>query len=306
MSVANAVVAELAARLSKAVADRTAIEQLTVEHPEFDLATAYRSSGHRGHDVGGRRCSRRGRFYGRRARSRRACRIRLAHRARAAAADGRARHLPRSGRGEALGTELSSVRGTRDLPLCVAPSADRLGRRPVTLACMVVITVGMLLSAASQSAGQLGAFRVLTGIGIGGILATSIVIAAEYSSRRWRGLAVSLNSAGYAIGATVGGLLAVLLIDQFGWRTVFLVGGVLSAAALPLTWWAGPRRAAHHRCRHHRDVLIGGSAGINRHGGGDGRALRRRGSDPRRPRVMRRRPARAWRSVDRGTCRPGY
>ena len=48
------------------------------------------------------------------------------------------------------------------------------------------------------------------------------------------------------------------------------------------------------------------SAGINRLGGGDGRALRRRASNPRRPRVMRRRPARAWRSVDRGTCRPGY
>src|SRR6266498_4420851 len=48
------------------------------------------------------------------------------------------------------------------------------------------------------------------------------------------------------------------------------------------------------------------SAGINRHEGGDGRALRRRASDPRRPRGMRRRPVRAWRSVDRGTCRPGY
>jgi hypothetical protein len=31
-----------------------------------------------------------------------------------------------------------------------------------------------------------------------------------------------------------------------------------------------------------------------------------RASDPRRPRVMRRRPVRAWRSVDRGTRRPGY
>ena len=54
------------------------------------------------------------------------------------------------------------------------------------------------------------------------------------------------------------------------------------------------------------DGTLWESAGINRHGGGDGRALRRRASDPRRPRVMRRRPARAWRSVDRGTCRPGY
>ena len=48
------------------------------------------------------------------------------------------------------------------------------------------------------------------------------------------------------------------------------------------------------------------SAGINRHGGGDGRALRRRASVPRRPSAMRRRPARAWRSVGMGTCRPGY
>jgi transposase len=55
-----------------------------------------------------------------------------------------------------------------------------------------------------------------------------------------------------------------------------------------------------------RQLQFGESAGINRHGGGAGRALRRRGSDPRRPRVMRRWPARAWRSVDRGTCRPGY
>jgi len=48
------------------------------------------------------------------------------------------------------------------------------------------------------------------------------------------------------------------------------------------------------------------SAGINRHGEGDENALRRRGSDPRWPRVMRRRPQGRRRSVDRGTCRPGY
>ena len=47
-------------------------------------------------------------------------------------------------------------------------------------------------------------------------------------------------------------------------------------------------------------------AGINRHGEGDERALRRRGSDPRWPRVMRRRPQGRRRSVGRGTCRPGY
>lgn len=118
--------------------------------------------------------------------------------------------------------------------LFVAPFADRIGRQPTILVCLVIASAGMLMSAASQNAVQLGLCRVLTGIGIGGVLAGSNVIAAEYASRRWRGLAVSLNSLGYATGATVGGLLAVMLVSGSGWRSVFLVGGLLTFAAIPL------------------------------------------------------------------------
>src|SRR3954447_17818150 len=53
-------------------------------------------------------------------------------------------------------------------------------------------------------------------------------------------------------------------------------------------------------------LLMYGGAGINRHGEGDGRALHRRSSDPRWPRVMRRRSRGRRRSVDRGTCGLGY
>ncbi|MET9514871.1 MFS transporter [Streptomyces sp. NPDC002994] len=119
----------------------------------------------------------------------------------------------------------------------VAPWADRIGRRPVILGCLAVAAVGMLLSSVSQSPVQLGALRVLTGVGIGGVLAGSNVIAGEYASRRWRGLAVSLNSTGYAIGATVGGLLAVGMIGEFGWRSVFLTGGLATAVAVPLAFF---------------------------------------------------------------------
>src|SRR5215216_1787055 len=49
-------------------------------------------------------------------------------------------------------------------------------------------------------------------------------------------------------------------------------------------------------------LLLYGGAGINRHGEGDERALHRRSSDPRWPRVMRRRSRGRRRSVDRGTC----
>lgn len=118
--------------------------------------------------------------------------------------------------------------------MLLAPWADRIGRRPLILLCLVLAAAGMLLSGISQSMLQLGMLRVITGIGIGGILASSNVIASEYASTRWRGLAVSLNSTGYAIGATGGGLAAVVLIDQLGWRSVFLFGGVCTAALIPV------------------------------------------------------------------------
>ena len=89
--------------------------------------------------------------------------------------------------------------------LFLAPWADRIGRRPLILLCLAVSGTGMLLSALSQTPVQLAFLRGLTGLGIGGILASSNVIASEYASKRWRGLAVSLQSTGYALGATLGG-----------------------------------------------------------------------------------------------------
>ncbi len=124
--------------------------------------------------------------------------------------------------------------------MLLAPWADRIGRRPMILLCLGIAGSGMLLSAMSTSATQLGLLRVLTGVGIGGILASSNVIGSEYASNRWRGLAVSLNSTGYALGATVGGLLAVALIGSFGWRSVFLFGGVVTLVAIPLVFLCLP------------------------------------------------------------------
>lgn len=71
--------------------------------------------------------------------------------------------------------------------LFIAPWADRLGRRPLILLCLALSGIGMLLSSLSQSPLQLATLRGLTGLGIGGILASSNVIASEYASKRWRG-----------------------------------------------------------------------------------------------------------------------
>lgn len=114
--------------------------------------------------------------------------------------------------------------------LTLAPQADKFGRKPVILLSLVVVSVGMILSSFSTSALELGVLRFITGLGIGGILASSNVLTSEFSSAKWRSLTISLQSAGYGIGATGGGLVSMYLIKAYGWQSVFLFGGLLSTA----------------------------------------------------------------------------
>lgn len=140
--------------------------------------------------------------------------------------------------------------------LFIAPWADRFGRRPLILGCLLLSGVGMLLSATSHSPLQLALLRGLTGLGIGGILASSNVIAAEYASRRWRGLAVSLQSTGYALGATLGGLLAVWLLSHWGWRSVFVFGGIVTLLVIPLVLLWLPESLDFLLARRPADALL--------------------------------------------------
>lgn len=137
--------------------------------------------------------------------------------------------------GAQLGVLLSAgLFGMAGGSLFIAPWADRFGRRAITLLCLTVITAGMTASALSRSPTQLTALRVLTGIGVGGILASLNVITSEYSSPRWRSTAISLQVTGYPIGATVGGTIAAFLITAYGWRSAFLFGAAASLLMIPV------------------------------------------------------------------------
>jgi len=118
--------------------------------------------------------------------------------------------------------------------------ADKIGRRPTILACLLAMSAGMF--GASQAGGvtTLLAWRLLTGLGIGGMLAAINAAVAELSSRRWRNLAVSLMVIGYPVGGVIGGTIVQQLLGSGTWHEVFIFGGWITAAFVPIVWFLLP------------------------------------------------------------------
>lgn len=124
--------------------------------------------------------------------------------------------------GAQIGLLLSSgLFGMAAGSIFLAPLADKIGRRLLILICLFIAGISMLACAFVPSHSTLALLRFITGVGVGGILACSNVLASEYANARWRSLAVSLMSTGYGIGATFGGILSLTLIEHLGWRSIF-------------------------------------------------------------------------------------
>ncbi len=124
--------------------------------------------------------------------------------------------------------------------LFVAPLSDDFGRRLLILICTGIIGVTTVLTGLSSALWELLILRFITGVAVGGLLASLAAIAAEYSSEKYRSLAVVCVTAGYPLGATLGGFIAAALIPEYGWRSVFFAGGSLTIAMVFLLYFKLP------------------------------------------------------------------
>jgi benzoate transport len=120
--------------------------------------------------------------------------------------------------------------------LCLGGVADRLGRRKTTLGCLILMTFGMFMATTAKSTVDLSVYRVITGLGIGGLLAAINAIAAEFSNARRRDLSVAIMSIGYPLGAVFGGMVVQQLLKTHDWRSVFYFGGAVTAVFIPLVF----------------------------------------------------------------------
>ena len=133
--------------------------------------------------------------------------------------------------------------------------ADNLGRRPIILGCLVVMASGMYLASQATSVNALLATRFVTGVGIGGMLATTNAMVAEYSNARHRNFNVVLMATGYPVGIIIGGSLAAILLAHFDWRAVFVLGAVMTGTLLPAVWFLMPESISYLAQKKRPDAL---------------------------------------------------
>ncbi|CAG9263171.1 MFS transporter [Paraburkholderia caribensis] len=108
----------------------------------------------------------------------------------------------------------------------VGPIADRYGRKRVLQAAAVIFGVFTTLTVFADTRATLLAFRFCAGVGLGGCIPNALALVAEYAPHRARARTVAITVSATPLGAVIGGIACWALIPQFGWRVVYLIGGI--------------------------------------------------------------------------------
>jgi len=104
---------------------------------------------------------------------------------------------------------------------------DRIGRRIALIASVLAFTLPTLAIATVDGLVMLGVLRFVAGLGLGGAMPNAAALASEYVPRKQRPFAVTLTIVCIPLGGTLAALLAGRILPGYGWRALFVAGGVI-------------------------------------------------------------------------------
>ena len=102
--------------------------------------------------------------------------------------------------------------------------ADRVGRKNVFAATVILYSVSTGLCAVAWSYESLLFFRFLVGFGLGGELPVAATLMSEYAPSQLRGRFIVLLESFWGVGWLVAACISYFLIPEFGWHIAFIIG----------------------------------------------------------------------------------
>ena len=103
---------------------------------------------------------------------------------------------------------------------------DRFGRKRILIIATFIFGIFTLMTAWPTSYRGLLAVRFFAGIGLGGATPCFIALASEYAPRRRRAMITSLTWTAFPLGGTIGSSVAAVVVANFNWQVIFLIGGI--------------------------------------------------------------------------------
>lgn len=111
---------------------------------------------------------------------------------------------------------------------------DRIGRKKLILAGIAWFSIGMFITAFAQSIAFFGVMRLITGLGLGVLLATAGAVMAEFAPAGKRNFYNAIVYSGIPAGGVLAALLGLALLGEIGWRGLFMIGATPILFLLPL------------------------------------------------------------------------
>jgi AAHS family benzoate transporter-like MFS transporter len=118
-------------------------------------------------------------------------------------------------------------------------ATDRLGRKLMLIMGSAWFSLCMLVCALAPNLVLFGTFRLLAGIGLGGVLPSVITLAVEFAPAHRRNLFNAVANMGFSFGTIGAAVLGIVLIDNYGFRTMYAVA-VLPLLLVPVAWFVLP------------------------------------------------------------------
>ena len=120
--------------------------------------------------------------------------------------------------------------------LAVGALTDRIGRRKVLLGCLVWFSLAMGACAIAPSAGAFAVARFLAGLGLGGVMPTTVALTVEYAPAEQHHRYNAVMFSGYSVGGVTAALLAIWFLRDYGFRFLFALGMLPLVTLVPLAW----------------------------------------------------------------------
>ena len=130
---------------------------------------------------------------------------------------------------------------------------DRIGRKGAYVSCLFLMGIGSTLCYFSTSVTELFWWRLLMGLGLGGITPLATTLVSEWTNKKVRSVVVASVIVAVPLGGSLTGFIYRELVPEYGWRSMFAVGAIVPLVLFALFSYLlpeSPKYMAKHPSQH--------------------------------------------------------